>query len=501
MALAPACGDGGGSEPLPPVASFSETPCALDGIGLDPEQLRCGFVTVPENRNDPNGRTIELAVAVARATSDAPAPDPVVLLSGGPGDAALDSFLPFLQRVEAVSALQRNRDVVLFDQRGTGRSRPSLDCPEVDVASLESLTRVQPTREDTRDSVAALRACHDRLRARGDDLAAYTSAASARDIRDVMTALGYREWNLYGISYGSRLAQTAMRDDPGGIRSVVLDSVVPVQGDIIAEYGRNFERSLTTLLETCAADPRCYAAFPDLENSLFDLVRRLDAEPLMVSAEDPDSGATITVTVTGERLLLGLQSALYDAELIPIVPLVVSLAAAGDTGLLAAAAADVVSGPRNAEGMSMSVVCGEEAPFLTPDVLEHSALGVRAEIQAVAEDSFVRQTLDACSFWEAATPAAFENEPVSSAIPTLVFAGQLDPITPPRYGLDVAERLSRARYLEFPGFGHAILGTASAEAARPRCAVQIVERFLADPALPIDDACLSELSPIVFAGS
>jgi pimeloyl-ACP methyl ester carboxylesterase len=501
LALAVSSCGGGGGEPLRSVATFTETPCDLDEAGLELDRLRCGFVTVPEDRDDPKGRTIELAVAVARATTDAPAPDPVVVLSGGPGDAALDSFLPFLQRVEAVSTLQRRRDVVVFDQRGTGRSRPLLDCPEVEAASRESLTRVQPAREDTRDTVAALRACHERLLARGDDLAAYTSAASARDIRDVMTALGYREWNLYGNSYGSRLAQTAMRDAPAGIRSVILDSVVPVQGDTISEWGRNLERSLTTLLDTCAGDPRCHAAFPDLENTLFDLVRQLDAEPLIVSAEDPDTGEEITVVVTGERLLIGLQSALYDAELIPVLPLVISLTAAGNTGLLAAAAADVLSGPLNAEGMGMSVECSEEAPFITPDLLAQGAAGVHVEIQAIADDFIVRETLDVCSFWEAASPPSDENDPVSSPIPTLVLAGQLDPITPPRYGLDVAGRLSQAQYFEFAGFGHAVLGTASAESARPRCAVQIVEAFLTDPTAPVDGGCTAALPAIEFAGS
>jgi pimeloyl-ACP methyl ester carboxylesterase len=483
------------------VPSFTETACEVNASGLDSGQLRCGFVSVPEDRAEPGGRKGELAVVVARSAAPSPAPDPIVILSGGPGDALIDSYLPYLQRIGAVSALLERRDVVLFDQRGTGRSRPLLDCPEYEEATSATLMFDQSALEDSQEIVAALRVCHDRLIARGEDLTAYTSAASAQDVRDVMTALGYEQWNLYGVSYGARLAQTALRDAPEGIRSAILDSVVPVAKDLVAEFGRNFEHSLTVLFETCAADARCEAAFPDLESDLFALLERFEAAPLTVSAVSPDTGEEVTIVVTGERLLLGLHSALYDAELISVLPLLISLTASGDTGLLAAAAADIATGPLVAEAMNNSVECGEEAPFLTPEVLADGAAGVRAEIQAIADDVVVRQTLDTCSFWSAAAPSPLENEPVVSDVPTLVLAGALDPITPTYYSRGVADLLPRGRYFEFRGFGHGVLGTASTETAMPRCAARLINSFLDDPTGPLDESCVAALPPIRFAGS
>lgn len=180
-----------------------------------------------------------------------------------------------------------------------------------------------------------------------------------------------------------------------------------------------------------------------------------------MGAESPDTGEIVTVVVTGDRLLLGLQQALYDTELIPVLPLLISVTADGNTGLLAAAAADIATGPLVAEGMRYSVLCGEEIPFLTEDVIARGAAGVRPELQAVATAYVVEMDLGVCSFWEAAVPSSQENEAVVRDLPTLVLSGQLDPITPPYYSRAVADRLPKSQYVEFAGFGHGVLSSAS----------------------------------------
>jgi pimeloyl-ACP methyl ester carboxylesterase len=188
--------------------------------------IACGMLTVREDRSQPNGATIQLAVAIIPTRSPTPAPDPVVYLAGGPGSAAL-SGAPRLAR--AWAPFLANRDLIVFDQRGTGFSRPALRCPESERSSDAELGRVLSADESVRAEVAALQRCHARLVREGVHLGAYTSAASAHDLEDLRVALGYGRWNLLGISYGTRLALTAMRDTPQSIRSVILDSTYPLQ--------------------------------------------------------------------------------------------------------------------------------------------------------------------------------------------------------------------------------------------------------------------------------
>ncbi|MBJ7454186.1 MAG: alpha/beta fold hydrolase, partial [Blastococcus sp.] len=224
--------------------------------------MQCGTLEVPADREDPDGGEVELAFGVVR--SDAPdlADDPVVYLSGGPGQSTLE-LVPqgFAQLYEPLTA---NRDLVLLDQRGTGLSEPSLACDEYTDVALESLGSDLSDEELEAEALDALEECHERLADDGVDFADYNSAASAADLEDLRVALDYDEWNLYGISYGTRLAQQAMRDHPDGIRSVVLDSAYPADADLYAEMPGNAERAMEALFTTCADDPACAAAYPDL---------------------------------------------------------------------------------------------------------------------------------------------------------------------------------------------------------------------------------------------
>ncbi len=173
-----------------PGARFEPEACdpALLPTGQDPANMSCGFLVVPENRGSQNGRTIKLAVATLRATGATPEPDPIVLLSGGPGQWALDSVLPVLT-ADFAAPLQSKRDLVIFDQRGTGRSQPALNCPEV-LPQRDSYTELLTPEQEANRDARNLIACHDRLTQEGNDLTGYSSVATARDIADLMTALG-----------------------------------------------------------------------------------------------------------------------------------------------------------------------------------------------------------------------------------------------------------------------------------------------------------------------
>ena len=243
-----------------------------DGVEID-----CGTLTVPADRADPDAGTVRLAFGVVRTDADDPAEAPVVYLSGGPGQGTLESVPQGFDQLYA--PLAGSRDVVLLDQRGTGLSEPSLACDEYTSWSRSTLGSDLPAEELEAQAVQALEECRQRLVDDGVDLADYDSAASAADVDDLREALGHDEWDLYGISYGTRLAQTAMRDHPDGIRSVVLDAAYPVDADLYAETPGNAVRAMDALFAACAADPWCATAYPDLGQRFWALVAELDATP------------------------------------------------------------------------------------------------------------------------------------------------------------------------------------------------------------------------------
>ena len=223
--------------PIPtPVPAFSFAPagCAylsdtdLNNAGLRPG-ASCGYLTVPENWDDPAGRKIRLHVTKFPAESAFPEHDPVVYLSGGPGQGAIKSLLS-LPDLGGFAAFLEHRDLVVIDQRGTGYSEPDLRCPEVD--ELDTVLSAERSPVLSAEERNALTACRTRIELLHVDVGNYNSAQSAADIEAMRQALGYEELNLLGISYGTRLAQTIVRDYPGGVRSVVFDSTYPIEIDL-----------------------------------------------------------------------------------------------------------------------------------------------------------------------------------------------------------------------------------------------------------------------------
>lgn len=408
-----------------PTPQFAGAPCTVRVPDRQEANIRCGWVTVPEDRTASGGGTVMLAVAVLRATGPHPVPDPILYLSGGPGGPSLRGEMQNFG-VEFAAPWQTDRDLVFYDQRGTGISEPGLYCDQ--PADPRDITLQPPgVLRLPSKAPAQILACRDRLLAQGIRLSAYNSAESARDIQDVMTALGYERWNLLGVSYGTRLALTAMRDTPSHIRSVVLDSTVPLQVEESAETARNFERSLDTLLGGCQADAGCRNAYPDLEREYFDLIARANAKPIVVTITGSD-GKPVQLPITGDLILQGTFTALYSTRLIPLLPFAGDRIAHGDVGLLTVLAQQISGAfPGFAQGMTLSVQCSEEWPFLTLSAVTAGISGVRPQILAagigINNAAVLEEQQAICDAWSTKQPKAIENEPVRSNIPTLVLAG------------------------------------------------------------------------------
>jgi pimeloyl-ACP methyl ester carboxylesterase len=330
----------------------------------------------------------------------------------------------------------------------------------------------------------------------GVNLAAYNSAESAADLNDLRLALGYKKWNLFGVSYGTRLALTAMRDFPEGIRSVILDSSYPLQVNLYAELPANFDRALSVLFDGCAADPACRQDYPGLEAAFYQLVDQLNAAPITFSVTHPLTDETYDVLMDGDGLIDFTFQSLYATIIIPWLPKVLFDIRDGIYDTLA-----ILTGSFLADiefisnGMYYSVQCGEEVHFSTWEELA-AACEAYPELQGFCYDtSNPDEGICAiCEAWGSKEAEPIENAPVSSDIPTLVLAGEYDPITPPAWGEEVAENLSNSFYFDFPGVGH------GASVCGEECPLSIALAFLDDPTTEPDGICVAGMSGPDFFG-
>jgi pimeloyl-ACP methyl ester carboxylesterase len=452
--------------------TFAPTPCP-PSVPADPA-LSCGVLTVPERHERPDGRKVRLSVATLASRSPSPAPDPLLILVGGPGDSGLAAVEGFL-----TSSARDTHTIIFVDQRGTGASTPNLACPELDARVLPELGARPGDAGALEARLDATRACRARLVDEGVDLAAYTSAQSAADIADLRLALDIPEWNVQGTSYGTRLALTLLRDHPQGIRTLVLDSTVPLQVDERDELRPNAQRAFDELFAGCAAAPRCRAAYGDLEDRAANLVRRLQTEPVTATATDPTTGAPVTVVLDGDRLVSSLFGGLYATDLLPVLP---SLIAAADNGDVPAVVQAIVSETRErldsfSRGMNLSVVCGEEMPFSTRDAGAAELFGLTPELDVLVPEQ--------CDVWNVPAAHPVESQPVRGPVPTLIVAGEYDPVTPPAWGRLAAETLPASFFVEFPGQGHGEFTN--------DCPRSVRASFLARPRTRPDVSCVARM--------
>jgi pimeloyl-ACP methyl ester carboxylesterase len=456
------------------------TPAAGSG---SVREVICGAVAVPEDHDRPDGPALRLAVALFKSSTARSDAAPLVWLDGGPGGASLDGIGTAIAGALA-RALLADHDLIVFDQRGVGFSQPSLACPETVEATYEAFgKRLNPT-EETELEVKARLACHDRLRAQGINLAAYTSAQNAADVNDIRAALGYRQVALYGVSYGTRLALTIMRDFPGILTSVVLDSVVPVQANLYTEVVASAQRAFDLLFDGCAADAACNAAYPNLATLFYETIARLDADPPTVQLRDPRTGVNRDLVLTGERFAGAIFKALYPTRLIPTLPRAIAGARTGNYEPFAVAVRDLLLDDSVSWGVYYSVQCGEEVRFVTPDAVVEAGRAFRREVAGLFEAGALFAT---CAVWGAKEAPPLENMPVTSDVPTLVLSGQYDPVTPPAWARLAAQTLTRSTVVEFPGVGHWTL-------AGGVCPLDVLAAFLKDPTRPPDARCIERMT-------
>ncbi len=454
---------------------------------LEGQDVKCGYVAVPETHANPQGRTIRLAVARFPSLSEAPAPDPLVMEQGGPGGSTLDSFaMNFLDLEDASFQVFRQRqDVVLIEQRGTLYSEPFLTCKEVAQLQQEMLNFEVPAEEIETRQKEALTACQDRFQAVGINLSAYNSVENAADMAMVMTALGYDKFNFYGVSYGTMLAQHLMRDYPHRLRSVLLDSVVPLNVNFVPKTANTGDRSLRLLFQKCAADSECNRHFLNLEQVFFDTVDYLNQNPGLLFVKD-QMGKPYILSFTGDDFMVSqIFTLLYVTSVIPYLPAIIYQVAGGDYSSTEWLLGILLFDNTFADGMGNSVICAEDADYTDAD---YDTTGLYPQIAAIAKADDVRER---CAIWKVAPLGSYVDNPVESDIPTLILSGEMDPITPPSFGEEAAKYLRQGYAYTFPGVGHGVIGGGE-------CPQSMMQAFLENPWQRPNDSCMATLG-IQFA--
>ncbi len=468
-------------------ADWSPEDCGLFKLGEKESEALCGYVSVPLRHGKDESPRIRLAVVLIPASDQINRkPDPLFLAQGGPGGSTIGGFAQVLLADQAKRPVL-NRDLVLWDQRGTYFSQPRLQCRE--TTKLPANAKPAQERE-------ALVQCGKRLQAEAGDLSAFNSLENARDADAIRAALGYEKFNFYGVSYGTELGQFLMRERPQHLRAVILDAVVPLGFSLVTDVPVVKQRVMQQFASACRESEACNLAYPGLGDRYLALLDKLDQSPValprpagpLLGKPRPANPAAEPDTMSGRDLDGALYQSIYSREAVPLVPYIIERAERGDYSfainfvqLMQASRSDM------ADGMYLAVVCSEYGD--TPDAALKFPGVIKRLADEAAEDG--KQILEICRDWGIGLLDKSLLEPVRSSIPTLLMSGSFDPITPPAHAQRVASHLSRAQSVTFARGAHG-------QAFLLPCANRLISDFLDNPEARPQAACANEAAPVFY---
>ncbi len=448
--------------------------CRIESsVGSGTARARCGWFDVAENRDDSKSKRIRIHVAIISALRRQALPDPVFIISGGPGQAASDFYL---SSSRAFDELRRDRDLVVIDQRGTGKSN-RLDCNLPDELEDESF-----------DSTSIKNATLECLRHLAGDPRFYSTSVAVRDMDDIRKALGYQRINLYGISYGTRVAQHYVRRYPMQVRSVVLDGIVPVGVALGPEVGPAAQSALDAILRRCTSQAACQQAFPNIVTELEQLRAQLTRHSIRITVPDPSTAIATPLDFSYLHLAAALRLYSYSDDTASLLPYLIH-AAAQDRPQALAAQALLVSRDLDqqiANGMHNAVVCTEDVPFFSKQVLNDPTID-RSYLRRV----FVETLQTMCSVWPRGVIDADFHAPLLSDVPALLLSGENDPVTPERFGVQAARSFKNAKLIVVPGKGHGQLNNP--------CVSRVMTRYIdRASSIDLDLRCVSKQAASPF---
>ncbi len=435
------------------------------GNGAQSMKARCGTLLRPLDPSGSVAGNIELRVVVVPALNLTPETDPLVPIAGGPGQGSVDFYTAYSWAFEDV---RRNRDILLIDQRGTGESA-TMKC-EFD----EDLVIGEYSNELT---IKYTRQCLDEL---PHDPRFFTTSVAVTDIEAVREALAYPTLNLYGISYGSRVAQHFVRRYPGSTRTVTIDGVVPPQLSLGPEIATESQRAVDKILSRCMEDEACNERFPKIDEVFARIVAEIKEAPKPIQVPNPSSGRLEDIDFGESELAGAIRLLAYHPNSIALMPLLIHEAGEGNYVPLGSQfmMTMVAMSESLSLGMHNAVMCTEDVPFYDPTTIDYEGLAASymGTVQLEALEAI-------CSVWpEGPLDDAFKV-PLETDIPVLLLSGDADPITPPRYADLAAVDLGNATHLVGKNQGHGQISVG--------CTPRLVAEFIktADPQA-LDSECL-----------
>lgn len=468
-----ACGATTASPPGESDQTIVLSECQLSSPGFQTRlPARCGKVSVFEDRQSATGRQMDLNIAVIPAVSRNPAPDPVFILAGGPGQAATESYQPL---VSAFDRINQKREIILVDQRGTGKSNP-LVCKSEQTNSLDL---------EDEDLIPWLQSCLESTTSRPEF---FTTPIAMQDLDQVRRALGYEKINLYGVSYGTRAALTYLAAFPEHVRTVILDGVVPQDEVLGLEVARDAQRALDMIFDRCATEEACRRAFPNVRQDFAELLDNLEQNPVTLEVAHPSTGEETEIEFTPAEFSVAVRLLSYAPETAALLPLLIHTTNASNDYQLIAAQYLIVVGELTesiSNGMGYSVLCTEDVPFMTEE--EAASANANTYLGNTQTDELFRL----CQVWPKGTVAQSYKQPVHSDLPVLVLSGEADPVTPPSNGEKTVQTLTNSLHLVAPGQGHNVLF----RGCIPRIAADFIEQGSLEG---LETECINEIKPMPF---
>jgi pimeloyl-ACP methyl ester carboxylesterase len=446
-------------------------PCRLAGID---EELFCGKLTVFENRETRSGRTIDLNVVVLPAFDQKTKAEPLFDLAGGPGASSADRAEFY---AGAGKDYRRGHDLVLADQRGTGQSN-RLSIPREKTAQYY-LSEMFPI-----DYVRQLRHALEQRA----DLTKYTTSIAMDDLDEVRAWLGYDRINLFGASYGTQAALVYMRQHPEHVRSAILLAVAPTDLKMPLHHSESAARAMDLLLDACERDARCHAAFPQIRDDWQNALAQLEKQSVRTEYSPADSAAPTPVEIQRGVFAEKIRTWMYGRDKAARIPMIVHHAARGDFAPFLQQAIGPSIPDFIADGMYLSVTCAEDVPFIN----QQEAANLNAD-NPFGNYRVFQQTR-ACGMWPRGKIPTDFLEQVSSNAPVLIFSGNLDPVTPPKYGEEVGKHLPNSRHIIIAEAGHGVDGLTD-----PGCVDRIAMEFLdKGDAKNLNVSCIERMTPPPF---
>lgn len=448
---------------------------------LNQQHVEWYFLEVPENWDQPISNKVKLGVAVLKSWNPKNSKKPVVFIQGGPGGGVIGTIWKWVNH-----PLRNDRDIILIDLRGTGFSQPKL-CPDLGKAYLQIIAKNLSAKEEINQRITAAMACKDSLEKRGIDIHAYNSKFIANDLNALKQSLGYVTWNVYGISYGTRVALEYVRRFEADIQSLILDSVVPPNAPYYSQNTKNYREALQVLFNKCAQDEACATNYGDLSSVYSATIKKLKETPLIVPVNNSLSKNKQFV-FNEQDMMIAVHQGLYHRKLFEVLPLMLQEFNSGNKDMISALLESLANRLSLDYGTYYCMSCNETIPFNNLEVYKKESQKYTNLSEGL---SFYRAEFSICEKWNNQSKDTTITQAVISDIPTLIFGGEFDPITPAIYGKLAGKTLSNSFYIEAPAQGHA--------ASFIPCGQETVATFLNAPSYRPKTTCFTNEKKVYFA--